>query len=153
MPRFPYAPPSPAWSPTSCPIARSCAWFIGTRWPWKSPPATYTQCRRCSRQTKHSPASKSARRLPPPWLRASAMPRPAAKPSASLPGGSQRQCAQPLSRALALVPGLPRLDLAATERAMVRVGERERGICVCLCLCAHVRALLSLLSFLCFLRL
>ena len=79
MPRFPYARPSPA---------------------------TDTRCRGCSRRTSHSPASKSTRRLPPPWRRAPALPRPASRqlqqaavvsptrasvqPSASRPCGCQR---------------------------------------------------------------
>ena len=95
-------PPSPDRPP---PLRLSGA-PCDTRWPWTSPPKIYTRCRGCSRETKQRPASKSARRLLPPWPRTPALPRPASRqhrqaalvsptlasgqPSASLPCGCQR---------------------------------------------------------------
>jgi hypothetical protein len=90
----------------------------GARAPWKSSPDSDTRCRGRFKQMKPLSASTSARRLPPPWPRAPALPRPAsrqhqqaalasstrasAQPSASLPCGCQheqrlrtRPCARP----------------------------------------------------------
>ena len=147
--------------PAATPVARACRkctcrrcarpWFtrpstipgmpenpVFCTWqPWKSSQDSDTLYRGCRRQTKHSSASKSARRQPPPWPRAPALPRPAsrqhqqaalasstrasAQPSASLPCGcqhEQRACTR-------LCPAFHAL-IWQQQRESVRVGEGER---------------------------
>jgi len=109
-------------------------------------------------QPKPCQASKSAWRLPPPWPHTPALPRPASRqlqqalvsstrasgqPSSSLPCG----CRARSGRALALVPGLPRLDLAATERKGAGWGGRAtvrhlRLLCIRGCLLSEHQRLL-----------
>jgi hypothetical protein len=66
--------PPPPGHPPPCPLFGAPC---GTRGPWKSFQDSDRLHRGCSRQTKHSLASKSAQLLPPPWPRTPALPRPA----------------------------------------------------------------------------
>jgi hypothetical protein len=107
-----------------------------TRSPRKIPPSTHTQSRGRRRQTERFPASKSARQLLPRCTRAPAL--PTVGSSGKLVGSLQH--ALLVWRTLALVPGLPRFDLAAMEvKAAGCGGEPMRRLRVCvLRMCVHV---------------
>jgi len=143
-------PPPPGRPPPLHSPGAAC----GTRWPWKSSPASDTRCRGCCRPTQPLSASTSARRLPPPWPRAPALPRPASRqhrqaavvsptrasgqPLASLPCGCQRQREQcrtgPCARPSTLWSGSNR-----GKRCGRRSKVRHLRVCLCLCVCTRTR--------------
>jgi hypothetical protein len=134
--RTPRPPPPvrpPPWPLSGAPC--------GARAPRKSSQDSDALCRGCCRQTKQCSASKSARRLPPPWPRAPAQPRPASRQhrQAAL-ASSTRASAVGFGRVHMLLPSSPhvRRHPASCSSTACTTCDRSSPTCFAAASCASI---------------